>query len=66
MINSIAFILKEPYYVVCGWKNIYIYSFSYASEKQEMVNFKVIVTVLLSISYKGACEKVLNKDSKGR
>jgi len=47
-------------------KNIYIYSFSYASKKQEMVNFKVIVTILLSISYKGACEKVLNKDSKGR
>lgn len=31
-----------------------------------MVNFKVIVTILLSISYKGACEKVPNKDSKGR
>ena len=66
MINSIAFILKEPYYVVCGWKNIYIYSFAYTSEKQEMVNFKVIVTIILSISYKGVCEKVLNKGSKGR
>ena len=66
MINSIAFILKEPYYVVCGWKNVYIYSFSYASKKQEMVNFKVIVTILLSVSYKGACEKVLSKDLKGR
>lgn len=31
-----------------------------------MVNFKVIVTILLSISYKGACEKVLSKESKGR
>ena len=66
MINSIAFILKEPYYVVCGWKNIYIYSFSYASEKQEMVNFKVIVTILLSVSYNVMYKKVLNKDSKGR
>ena len=66
MINSIAFILKEPYYVVCDWKNIYIYSFSYASEKQEMVNFKVIVTILLSVSYNVMYKKVLNKDSKGR
>ena len=66
MINSIAFILKEPYYVVCGWKNIYIYSFSYASKKQEMVNFKVIVTIPLSVSYNVLYEKVLNKDSKGR
>ena len=31
-----------------------------------MVNFKVIVTILLSTSYKGACEKVLSKDLKGR
>ena len=31
-----------------------------------MLNFKVIVTVLLSISYKGSCEKVLDKGSKGR
>lgn len=31
-----------------------------------MVNFKVIVTILLSVSYKGAYENVLNKDSKGR
>ena len=69
MINSIAFILKEPYHTVCGWKNIYIYSFSYASEKQEkqeMVNFKVIVTILLSVSYNALYEKVLNKESKGR
>ena len=66
MINSIAFILKEPYHTVCGWKNIYIYSFSYASEKQEMVNFKVIVTILLSVSYNALCEEVFNKDSKGR
>ena len=40
--------------------------FSYASKKQEMVNFKVIVTILLSVSYKVLYEKVLNKDSKGR
>ncbi len=66
MINSIAFILKEPYYAACGWKNIYIHSFYYASKKQEMVNFKAIVTVLLSVSYKGAREKVLSKGSKGR
>ena len=66
MINSIALILKEPYYAVCGWKNIYIYSFSYASKKQEMVNFKVIVTILLSVSYNVLCEEVFNKDSKGR
>lgn len=66
MINSIALILKEPYYAVCGWKNIYIYSFSYASKKQEMLNFKVIVTILLSVSYNVLYEKVLNKDSKGR
>ena len=31
-----------------------------------MLNFKVIVTILLSISYKGVCEKVLSKGSKGR
>ena len=31
-----------------------------------MVNFKVIVTILLSVSYKGLHKKVLNKDSKGR
>ena len=31
-----------------------------------MLNFKVIVTVILSISYKGVYEKVLNKGSKGR
>ena len=66
MINSIAFILKEPYYAACGWKNIYIHSFYYASKKQEMVNFKAIVTVLLSVSYESACEKVLSKGSKGR
>ena len=34
--------------------------------KQEMVNFKVIVTILLSVSHNVLCEKVLNKDSKGR
>ncbi len=47
-------------------KNIYIYSFSYASEKQEMVNFKVIVTILLSVSYNVMYKKVLSKGSKGR
>lgn len=47
-------------------KNIYIYSFSYASKKQEMVNFKVIVTIILSVSYNILYEKVLGKDSKGR
>ena len=31
-----------------------------------MVNFKVIVTILLSVSYNVQYEKVLNKDSKGR
>ena len=31
-----------------------------------MLNFKVIVTVILSISYKGVYENVLNKGSKGR
>lgn len=31
-----------------------------------MVNFKVIVTILLSVSYNVLCEEVLNKDSKGR
>ena len=28
--------------------------------------FKVIVTILLSVSYNALYEKVLNKDSKGR
>ena len=31
-----------------------------------MVNFKVIVTILLSVSYNALYEKVLNNDSKGR
>ena len=31
-----------------------------------MVNFKVIVTVLLSVSYNVLYKKVLNKASKGR
>lgn len=31
-----------------------------------MVNFKVIVTILLSISYKELHEKVLSMGSKGR
>ena len=31
-----------------------------------MVNFKVIVTILLSVSYNVLYEKVLSKGSKGR
>ena len=31
-----------------------------------MVNFKVIVTIPLSVSYNVLYEMVLNKDSKGR
>ena len=31
-----------------------------------MVNFKVIVTILLSVSYNVLHKKVLNKGSKGR
>ena len=31
-----------------------------------MANFKAIVTILFSVSYNVLCEKVLNKDSKGR
>jgi len=31
-----------------------------------MVNFKVIVTIVLSVSYNVLYEKVLNEDSKGR
>ena len=31
-----------------------------------MVNFKVIVTILFSVSYNVLYEKVLNKDLKGR
>lgn len=31
-----------------------------------MVNFKVIVTIILSVSYKVLYEKVLSKGSKGR
>ncbi len=46
-------------------KNIYIYSFSYASKKQEMLNFKVIVTILLSVSYKGLHKRCLIRVQKG-
>ena len=31
-----------------------------------MLNFKVIVTIVLSVSYNVLYEKVLNEDSKGR
>ena len=31
-----------------------------------MLNFKMIVTIVLSVSYESACEKVLSKGSKGR
>ena len=38
----------------------------HALKKYKIANFNVFVSVLLSVSYKFVCEKVLSKGSKGR